>query len=135
VHKLVVTVSKSAVNSLKKRMTVFLKSMLLSYLLTGALLTACAFFILKVEPGKAAINVLFMALYVIASGIGGYVCGKGMEHKRSLWGIVLGVCYFGILFLISFFVNQSPVLVTRTAGIPLFLCILGGMLGGIFSFN
>lgn len=59
--------------------------------------------------------------------------GKRMQVKKFLWGVLLGISYFLVIFAISALLNQNMLeqgmeLVTVFA-----MCGLGGMLGGMLS--
>lgn len=59
--------------------------------------------------------------------------GKGMEHKKYLWGLASGGIYFVVLFLISLVamgVKDFSIFHTiRT----MLICALSGMVGGMLS--
>ena len=111
----------------------FLKSLLIAYLLTGILLLILAFIMLKLAPSNDTIQIGIVFSYIFSSFIGGFLMGKQMKIKRFLWGVLLGICYFIVIFLISILLNKD-VLIQGMELITVFsMCGLGGMLGGMLS--
>ena len=53
-----------------------------------------------------------------------------MMSRRFLWGLLLGLIYFLVLFLAGRILSGSW---NPEAMLPLALCAAGGMLGGMFS--
>ena len=110
-----------------------LKSLLASYLLTGILLLILAFIMLKLGPSNDTIQIGIVFSYIFSSFVGGLLMGKQMKVKRFLWGVLLGICYFIVIFLISILLNKN-VLIQGMELITVFsMCGLGGMLGGMLS--
>ena len=110
-----------------------LKSLLASYLLTGILLLILAFIMLKLSPSNDTIQIGIVFSYIFSSFVGGLLMGKQMKVKRFLWGVLLGICYFIVIFLISMLLNKN-VLIQGMELITVFsMCGLGGMLGGMLS--
>ena len=54
-----------------------------------------------------------------------------MKNKKFLWGILVGLLYFGIMLLVSLAVNRQLDQTAANFVTTMVLCILGGMLGGM----
>ena len=110
-----------------------LKALLASYIVTGILLFAVTFFLYKFEWDEQMVTAGIIVIYVVSTFVGGFILGKIKRERKFLWGLVMGVLYFALLFLISFGVyrnfdgNGTNVLTT------LLLCAGGGMLGGMLA--
>ena len=56
------------------------------------------------------------------------------ENKKYLWGLLAGMCYFAVLFLLTLIlkrnIDPSSIQTITTAC----LCMGGGMLGGMLAF-
>lgn len=110
-----------------------LKALLASYIVTGILLFAVTFFLYKFEWDEQMVTAGIIVIYVVSTFVGGFILGKIKRERKFLWGLILGVLYFALLFLISFGVyrnfdgNGTNVLTT------LLLCAGGGMLGGMLA--
>ncbi len=110
-----------------------LKCLLASYIVTGLLLLGLTFFVYKFELDEQVVLGSVVAIYVVSTFVGGFIIGKLMPRRKFLWGMILGLVYFGLLLLISYGVyrdfNTNGLNVITT----LLLCVGGGMLGGMLS--
>ena len=110
-----------------------LKSLLVSYVITGILLLLLAVALFKFELNEKAVSAAIVAIYIMATLLGGSVIGKFARVRRYLWGLGLGIGYFALLLLITLGVyrtlNGDAVNLVTT----LILCAGGGMAGGMLS--
>ncbi len=110
-----------------------LKSLLASYIVTGLLLLLLSFFVYKFETGEELVMASIVAIYVIATFVGGFIIGKLTQVRKFIWGMVIGILYFALLFAISYGVYRE----FQTNGLnvitTMILCVGGGMLGGMLS--
>lgn len=110
-----------------------LKSLLVSYVITGILLLLLAVALFKFELNEKAVSAAIVAIYIMATLLGGIVIGKFARVRRYLWGLGLGIGYFALLLLITLGVyrtlNGDAVNLVTT----LILCAGGGMAGGMLS--
>lgn len=110
-----------------------LKSLLISYVITGILLLLLAVALFKFELNEKAVSAAIVAIYIMATLLGGIVIGKFAKVRRYLWGMGLGIGYFALLLLITLGVyrtiNGDAVNLVTT----LILCAGGGMAGGMLS--
>ena len=110
-----------------------MKALLASYVVTGILLFVVTFFLYKFEWDEQMVTAAIIVIYVVSTFVGGFILGKIRRNRKFLWGLVMGVLYFALLFLISFGVyrnfdgNGTNVITT------LLLCAGGGMLGGMLA--
>lgn len=110
-----------------------MKALLASYIVTGILLFILTLLLYKFEWDEQMITAGIIAIYVISTFAGGFILGKLKGTRKFLWGLIMGILYFLLLFLISFGVyrsfdgNGTNVLTT------LLLCAGGGMLGGMIA--
>ena len=110
-----------------------LKALLFSYVVTGILLVLLAMLLYKFELNEKIVSGAIVGIYVVATLAGGMMIGRMAKMKRFLWGMGLGILYFGLLLLITLGVyrtlNGSGVNLMTT----LILCAGGGMTGGMLS--
>ena len=109
-----------------------LEGLLLSYIITGLLLLIISFMMLKLELSSMVFSASINIIYIISAFMGGFFIGKKTEHKKFIWGLVVGVFYFVILALVSLIMN------TGTLPLGSFFTVfiitsLSGMLGGMIS--
>ena len=110
-----------------------LKCLLFSYIVTVALLAVLAFLLYKIGLGEKFVSGAVIAIYVLATALGGMIAGKRMQSRRFLWGLLVGMAYFVILAVVSIIFDQGSIQVGRSFFTTLVLCAGGGMLGGMLS--
>lgn len=110
-----------------------LKSLLLSYILTAALLLLLAFLLYKLGLTEKIVSIAIIVIYVIATFFAGFVTGKKLQNKKFLWGLMMGVAYFLVLVVVSLIMNHSAGHMGDSFLTTLILCGGGGMLGGMLS--
>lgn len=110
-----------------------LKSLLVSYIITGVLLLLLAVALYKFELNEKAVSAAIVAVYIIATLLGGIVIGKFARVRRYLWGLGLGIGYFALLLLITLGVYRTLNGDAANMVTTLILCAGGGMAGGMLS--
>ncbi len=110
-----------------------LRSLLLSYLLSGILLLGMSFSLYKLKLKEDQINMAVYGVYAIACLAGGLMSGKALKTRRFFWGLLTGLLYFAVLAAASWFTGGSlPPDISRMVTV-LALCAGGGTLGGMIS--
>lgn len=110
-----------------------LKSLLCSYVLTGAFLVVLAFLLFRFNLGEGPVAAGIVAVYVISCLVGGIVAGKTIRTQKYLWGLLTGLCYFLLLGLVSFLVEGKWDMSLGHTLTTFFMCLGGGALGGMLS--
>ncbi len=110
-----------------------LKALLASYLVTGILLFVLTLFLYKFEWDEQMVTAGIIVIYVLSTFVGGFILGKLKRVRKFLWGLIIGVLYFVLLFLISFGVYRSFDGNGTNVITALLLCAGGGMLGGMLA--
>lgn len=110
-----------------------LKSLLVSYVITGILLLLLAVALFKFELNEKAVSAAIVAIYIMATLLGGIVIGKYARVRRYLWGLGLGIGYFALLLLITLGVYRTLNGDAANLVTTLILCAGGGMAGGMLS--
>ena len=110
-----------------------LKALLASYLVTGILLFVLSLFLYKFEWDEQMVTAGIIVIYVLSTFVGGFILGKLKRVRKFLWGLIIGVLYFVLLFLISFGVYRSFDGNGTNVITALLLCAGGGMLGGMLA--
>lgn len=109
------------------------KALFASYIVTGVFLLILALIMYKANPGPGVIRVGIIFAYIFSPFIGGIIMGKNEKSRRFLWGLVLGLAYFGVIFLVAFVMNQNVFGQGASILTVLAMSALGGMLGGMIS--
>ena len=110
-----------------------LKSLLVSYIVTGVLLVVLAMLLYRLELNEKTVSASIVAIYVLSTLAGGFILGKLMKVKRFIWGLGLGVVYFALLLLITLGVYRGLNGDGANLLTTFILCAGGGMAGGMIS--
>ena len=110
-----------------------LKALLASYIVTGILLLLLTMALYKKELNEKMVSAAIVAIYVMATLIGGILIGKMAKVKRFIWGLGLGVAYFALLLLITLGVYHTLNGDGANLVTTFILCAGGGMAGGMIS--
>ena len=116
-----------------KRALLLLGLLVFAYILTAVLLMGLAFLLYKFRLEENIINIAIILIYVAVTFLTGFIAGKILKVKKFLWGVLLGMAYFGILSLVSLAVGQQEAVVGNQILTTFLLCAGGGMLGGMLS--
>ena len=112
---------------------IFLLFLLISYLITTAGLLILAFLLYKFPLTESAVNIGIILIYIAATFLSSFICGKKMKERKFLWGLGIGAAYFVILFLLSFLMNGEAVNLGTNVFTTLLICTGSGMLGGMLA--
>lgn len=108
-----------------------IKSLLISYIVSGILLIILAALLYKYNLKESPIAIAIIFVYILSACSGGYYIGKMSECKKYIWGFLIGSLYGAILLIITFVLyhgfNDQNLIST------IILCIGGGLLGGMLS--
>ena len=110
-----------------------LKALLASYIVTGILLLLLTMALYKMELNEKMVSAAIVAIYVMATLIGGILIGKMAKVNRFIWGLGLGVAYFALLLLITLGVYHTLNGDGANLVTTFILCAGGGMAGGMIS--
>ena len=93
---------KTGISQTGARMpVVLLKSLLVSYLMAGALLLLLALLLYRMQLSAQAVSIGILVIYAVTAGLSGWLAGKGMRDRRFLWGLLTGSLYFWASFVFS----------------------------------
>ena len=77
------------------------KSLIISYIVTFILLLIFAMIMYYGNVSEKVVGIFVIITYFISSLLGGLSIGKSVENRRFLWGMILGLLYFGIIMMIT----------------------------------
>jgi len=118
---------------MEKNLIRVMKSLLISYVVTGILLFVLTFLLYKLQLTEAVVSTGIVAIYVLSTFAGGIAIGKMIKVRKFVWGLVLGVLYFALLLLISLGVYKGLDGSGSNIFTSFLLCAGGGMFGGMIS--
>ena len=110
-----------------------LKSLFLSWLLTGICLLMLAFLVFRFNMGSGPVMASVIAVYVIACMAGGFFAGKIIRKDKYRWGLLVGVSYFVLLGAVSFAVQGKWDMTAAHTLTTFCMCLGGGTLGGMLA--
>lgn len=115
------------------QMISFIKALLASYIVTGILLLILTLLLYKFDWDEQKITAGIVVIYVASTFVGGFILGKLKKTRKFLWGLIMGVLYFALLFVVSFGVYRSFDGNGTNVITTFLLCAGGGMLGGMLA--
>ncbi len=118
---------------MKDKVGFIVKGLILAYLITGIFLLGIALLLYKLNLGEGIVNILIIVSYVVASFVAGMYIGKKIGHKKYLWGLFIGACYFFLLVLMTFITNGKIQTEEGSFLTTMILTLAGSMLGGMSS--
>lgn len=110
-----------------------LKTLLITYLLTGILLFALSFVLYKLRLSNKQIQTGVYLIYILSCFLGGFLAGKKLKNRRFLWGMFMGSLYFVVLFLVSTLSGRPMESGISYLLLVLSICLAGGTSGGMLS--
>lgn len=118
---------------MKKGFFSVMKSLIVSYIVTGLLLLLVALLMQKMGLTDNQVRLFVIIIYGASTIVGGYIFGKIKRSKRFFNGLLFGIMYFTVLVLVSALLNHGFENELSKNIISLVICILGGIIGGIMS--
>ena len=109
----------------------YLFFILMAYVLTGILLLILAFLLYRFQLSSQTVGAGVILIYLASTFLAGFLAGKKAKSRKWLWGFLMGAGYFLILAILSLVTHSAE---ENGKFLPsLFLCVGGGMLGGMLS--
>ena len=118
---------------IQKEAVWILKALLCAYVVTGILLLLLALFVYKLNLKEKQVTIAVMAIYLVSTFVGGFTIGKWNRVRKFLWGMLVGAGYFILLLLVSLGIYHSLKNGGVNAMTTMFLCIGGGLIGGMLA--
>lgn len=111
----------------------FLLFLLLAYLITIGGLLLLGFLLYKIPLADSAVNIGIVIIYVVSTFLAAFICGRKIKHKKFIWGFLLGIAYFAVLFIISLITKQSLDTLGNSIITAFLICVGSGTLGGMLA--
>ena len=111
----------------------FGKAILFSEIFTIIVLLVLALLMFKVDLTLETTEKLMLVCYIGAPFLGAFYLGKKVVQKRFLWGLLVGICYFGIFLLLGLGLGEINIVDWGAELRVFFMSIVGGLLGGMIS--
>ncbi len=115
------------------RAILLVKALLASYIVSALLLLVLALVLYKVDPPSGVISIGIVLTYIVSAFIAGLIIGKRAKQRRFFWGILMGLAYFLIIFVVAIVMGKDVFGDFAGTLTVMLMCGLGGMLGGMVS--
>lgn len=117
----------------KPKIFVMLRTLLVTYILTGILLVILAFALYKFKLKESQVSIGVNVIYILTCLIGGFLAGKSIRQRRFVWGLMAGLAYFAVLFIVSLAANKGLGSDMNQILTVLGMCAGSGTIGGMLS--
>lgn len=120
-------------NTIKSMVVPIVKTVIAVAAVTVIMLLILSLLLYKLKFGDKILLVGIGVIYFVSNLVGGFIIGKVKEQRRFLWGLAVGVTYFLVLTLVSFFVTGEIYQGSMMPVAGFLCCATGGMAGGMLS--
>ena len=118
---------------IKQKSGALLKALVVSLLLTTAVLFLMAFLLLRFDISQGKVTAGVIAAYALSGFFGGLIAGKCVGHKKYLWGLFAGAVYFVLLAAVSALAVPEAFGGVKFLLTSFLICSCSGTLGGMIS--
>ena len=123
----------NVVNGKKEISVCMLIYLLISLCITALGIGLLALLLDKLRLPLQVVSVVVIVLYILSTGVAGFLAGKKMQVHRFMWGLMMGCAYYLVLLLVSYIYHGEGTVVAQSLLTTFLLCAGGGMLGGMMS--
>ena len=107
-------------------------------LLTGLSVTSVgvvvlALCLLMLSISEEMVEVGILMIYILSCFMAGMIIGRKRKNRRFLWGMLIGVVYYSVLYIATIFVVNTPDAVVSDVMTTLIICMGSATLGGMLS--
>ena len=107
-------------------------------LLTGLSVTSVgvvvlALCLLMLSISEEMVEVGILMIYILSCFMAGMIIGRKRKNRRFLWGMLIGVVYYSVLYIATIFVVNTPDAVVSDVMTTLIICSGSATLGGMLS--
>ena len=103
------------------------------FVLSAVILVVLAAVLLQNDMSDQFVSGSVIASYVISCLAGGFAMGQYTGKHKFLWGIGIGICYFGVLLLAGKFLYPNGTKTDVQLISSFLICMVAGMLGGMLA--
>lgn len=92
---------------MKEKVSVGVKALLVSYVVTAIILVILALLLYNLHWSATIVNLCIIGTYIIANALGSHMVAASINHQRLVIGLLFGITYFVILLLVSVLVKGA----------------------------
>ena len=109
------------------------RSLICGFIVSVMLLLIFAFILFVNDMSGTIVSVFVFITYFISNLVAGFCMGKSVDRNKYVWGLLIGLTYFSIVFLIAIIGSERNAHIDASMLIGLGVSTLGGMVGGMIS--
>lgn len=116
---------------MERKVKVLLKTLFLALLVTAAEIGILSILLYKTNMSENSLHIAVIAGYAIACFLPGFYCGRKMQERRFLWGLLAGLVYYTLILTVSLAAGMGGFSMSFISSA--LVCLGSGMLGGMLS--
>lgn len=97
------------------------------------LLAILSMLIWKMDGGSGLLCGGVIAVYIITNVLGGFLTGKMMGQQKFFWGMLIGLIYFAILFIVGVCLLGTKISGNMQLVSGVMVCVISAMIGGMLA--
>ncbi len=122
---------KKGEDNVKEKIMAVIKGTIVAYIVSGLMILIFALLMYYKDLSEDVVKGGIIFVRVISCFISGIFVSKVAKQGKFLWGLLAGFVYFAILVLVAMIWGQKMIMDISGIWSTLFLCVFGGMLGGM----
>lgn len=106
-------------------------SLIGAYLVSGILLLIIAFLMYKTGLSDGTLAIGMGLIYIISNVVGGLIIGRYVDKRKFIWGLIIGLVYIVILYLIGCVLGGDCKI--GEIILPMVLSVVGSVFGAVMK--
>ena len=108
-------------------------ALLVGFSITSLGVVVLALSLLGLSVSEEMVDGGILIIYILSCFMAGRIIGRKRKTKRFLWGMFIGMVYYTVLYLISFWITNTPDTAMSDVLTTLMICSGSATLGGMLS--
>lgn len=108
-------------------------ALIVGFIITGAGIIALAICLLLFSISEEMVDGGILIIYILSCFIAGMIIGRKRKTKRFLWGMLIGLVYYSVLYLASFLMVEPTHSLMSDVITTWMICCGSATLGGMLS--
>jgi len=126
--------SKNIIEEKKSKFSIIFSAITMAFAITAIVFISYAVILTYTSVSEKNLSLVVTVTSIISIAVAGFDAAKSCKSKGWLWGILAGIIYAIILFIISVIASQRIIFSTQSLMLFLLAAASGG-LGGIIGIN
>lgn len=108
-----------------------LKAVMIALIMFVAMIFIIAFLSFKLRLSNGQIVILSSVIYILGAGMCGFLMGRMSREKRLLKGIISGICFYAVVFILLLIININTGIDVGKIIRNLIICMMAAGVGSI----